>query len=172
MNEGQISSNQSGIKPHMVPNTSPQTYKGIYHSNTINKAPSEVYAFCQNEANLNQVLSNLPEKIENFLNLQFVGGYSLNDGMFKVEWKNKEKSDVSGHLILFISPRTIGEGSVVIANALFGEYRMENDGASDLINIFLKRMKALVETGQLATIKGQPNGKDEDEIIKSGTIQH
>lgn len=51
---------------------SPAIYEGIYHSNTINKSPAEVYAFCQNIIKLQEALVDLPEKTKNFLDLDFV----------------------------------------------------------------------------------------------------
>jgi hypothetical protein len=162
MNNTTFASNE--LKPQVHPKFSPQTYEGIYHSSSINKSPSEVYAFCQNEANINKVLTDLPEKIKNFLDLEFVSANSISADVLQVQWRNKKSAEQQGLLTFTFSPAPAKKGTVVVANAIFGEYSMDDEGPSDLINIFLKRVKSLIETNQIATTKGQPNGKDEEEI--------
>ncbi|MBC7715136.1 MAG: hypothetical protein H7177_17455 [Rhizobacter sp.] len=154
---------QKEIKPHIRTKFSPKSYEGIYHSRSINKAPADVYAFCQNEVIMKRVLQDLPEKTENFMNLEFISADKIGTDMYQIEWKNKKDSKIQGSLFLDISPDA-HKGSVVIANGIFGDYKMSNEEPSDLINLFLKRVKALCETGQIATTTGQPNGKDEKEM--------
>lgn len=160
---------ESESRPHLIQKISPETYEGIYHSRSINKTPAQVYAFCQSDENFKKVLQYLPNKIKNFLDLEFVQANSISKDTYQVEWRNVQSSETQGRLILTVSPDA-HKGSVLIANAIFANYTMENDEPSDLINILLKRIKALSETGELATTRGQPNGNDEKEINK--TLKH
>lgn len=157
------------IKPQIHTKFFPQIYEGIYHSNTINKPPAEVYAFCQKKVKLQEALVDLPEKTKNFLDLEFVSANAVDDG-YQVQWKNNKTADKQGRLVFNLTPSPKGRGTVLIANAIFADYTMDDEEPSDLINIFLKRIKAFSETGQLATTKGQPNGKDEKEINE--TLKH
>lgn len=168
MNYQNITSTET--KPHIHSRVSADSYEGLYHSSSVNKPPADVYSFCQNEANLTKVLSELPEKTKNFLDLEFVNANSISDDSYQVVWRNKKAADIHGTLTLTLSPAPADKGTVLIVNAIYGDYSMIDEEPSDLINIFLKRMKALCETGQLATTKGQPNGKDEEE--KHSTIKH
>lgn len=161
MNNTNLSTNE--IKPHMHSQITPKTYEGLYHSSSINKSPAEVYALCQRESTLKKVLSDLPEEIKNFLNLEFVSAIQVGLDTYEVHWKNKKNVEPHGTLSFIISPAPAGRGTVLIANGIFGNFSMNDEEPSDLINVFLKRVKALCETGQIATITGQPNGKDEDE---------
>ncbi len=170
MNNVDVSTTKS--QPRIYSKISADTYEGIYHSNSVNKSPAEVFSFCKNEENLKKVLVDLPEKIKNFLDLEFVSASptTTSGEMFQVRWQNRKTTDVQGTLTFNLSPSSHGKGTVLIANAIFADYTMDNDEPSDLINIFLKRMKALLETGELATTKGQPNGKDEKEMKE--TLKH
>lgn len=166
MNQTNLTSSETNFRPTVDSQFSTQKYEGIYHSNSINKSPELIYPLLKDEAQLQKIFSDLPEDLKNFLDLEFVGSNSVGDGKYEVKWKNKGSAEIQGTLTLTIERGPVGKGSTIIANAIFGDYSMDSDGPSDLINVFLKRLKALSETGQLATIKGQPNGKDESEMKK------
>lgn len=153
---------QTEVKVSSRPKVSPKAYEGIYHSNSINQPVEEVYMFLQNKSNLTKALSDLPEKIKNFIVPDFSAADALDGERFQVVWKNS--AEPRGTLTFNLSPAPGGRGTIVIANGIFGDYTMDDDEPSDLINLFLKRIKALSETGQIATTTGQPNGKDEDEL--------
>lgn len=157
------------LKSHHHSISSPQNFEGIYHSTSVNKSPEEVYAFCQNESNLRRVLVDLPEKTKNFLDLEFVGASQTDNEAFQVNWRNKSNSEIQGTLTFIVSPSS-HKGAILIGNAVFADYTMNKEAPCDFINLFLRRLKGLAETGEIATIEGQPNGKDEKEIDKS--IKH
>lgn len=144
---------------------SPRFYEGIYHSNIINKPLAEVYAFCQRKTSLQEALLDLPEKTENFLDLEFVNSNANANGKdFQVQWQNNKRAEKQGRLLFNLSPSLKGKGTVLVANAIFNDFDMENAEPNDLINILLKRIKSLCETGEIATTNGQPNGNINQEI--------
>lgn len=144
-----------------TPTTMPDFNKGLYHSNTVNKEPEIVFNFVKDQANLKKILSDLPEGVENFLELEKVNSLTAANGQFKVEYKNNESAKMQGNLKIEIGSGPAGKGATLTAFADFGDYSFKDEGPSDLINIFLKRIKAMVETGMIATTKGQPNGNEE-----------
>lgn len=137
--------------------------EGLYYSATISKNPEDVFAFAKDEGIYKKILSDLPEELENFLNLKISDSQSASLNQYEIKLSNAPKSKIDGDLFLTLSPGPGGKGTVVFANAKFAKYTLQDQGPSDLINVFLKRFKALAETGVLATTKGQPNGKDEVE---------
>ena len=143
------------------PFTTPDFTQGIYHSNTVNKDPLAVYEFAKVEANILQLFSDLPDGIENFFDLKLIDSSATSFTQYTVKYANNEKAKIKGELTLEMEPGPAGKGTVITAFAKFKNYSSKDEGPSDLVNVFLKRIKAMVETGVLATTKGQPSGEDE-----------
>lgn len=141
----------------------PDFTQGLYQSNTINKDPQTVYEFVKEGSNLKKVLSDIPEEINNFLDLKLDS--STSD---RVVYKNSMDAKIQGALSFDIGAGPAGKGTTLSVQAKFGDYSLKDENPSDLINLFLKRVKAMIETGVLATTKGQPNGEDkfEDQELK------
>jgi hypothetical protein len=137
----------------------PDLTRGLYHSNTINKSPDEVYEFAKSWDNLKNLFEDLPEELENFLDLKLSSAESVASDSYRVVFTNNPDAKIQGILTLEIFPGPAAKGAVITALGKFGHYSSKNEGPSDLINIFLKRVKAMIETKVLATTKGQPNGK-------------
>lgn len=131
---------------------------GLYHSNTVNKDINSVREFARKESSVKALMNDLPEDMKNFLDLKLVDAAGP-----AIKYANHKDAKIQGELTLEFSEGPGGKGTVVRATATFAKYTSKDDGPSDLINLFLKRMKAMIETGVLATTKGQPNGKDESD---------
>ena len=141
--------------------TMPDFTHGLYHSNTVNKSPAAVHEFAKDEANIRLILADFPKDFQNFLDLKFVDSKNSSEQLYTLSYANNEKAKIQGTLTLELEQGPAGRGTVVTAFAKFGSYSSKDEGPSDVINVFLKRFKALIETGVLATTKGQPNGEDE-----------
>ncbi|MES2527361.1 MAG: hypothetical protein V4598_09745 [Bdellovibrionota bacterium] len=153
-------SSQSSIKPGI-----PQLDRehGYFASATVTNSLDEIVAFCRDQQNVEKVLKNLPAKIENFLTLKLESSAAESEG-HRIIWKNTGKT--SGKLIFLLQPAPKGRGTVITTEAVFDKIHFREDGPSTLMNIFLKRMKQLMETGEIATVEGQPSGREEISPLK------
>lgn len=136
------------------------TDHGYFNSVTIALPPNLVFNACKDERNIHKTLSDLPKDIENFLDLNFISAEQRAEDYFEIKW-DSENSQAEGSLSFIIRKAPGDQGSIVYAFALFERLHWREEGPSNLMNIFLKRMKALIETGEIATTKGQPSGREE-----------
>lgn len=138
-----------------------QSDHGFFNSATITQSPRYIFEFCQNDENIKKILNDLPLNLENFLDLTLARAIELDSDQYKVEWKNRDEAEISGNLNFVLWPAPQGKGTLLIAEANF-ENTVEDDDndPSDLIKVFLRRLKALAETGVIATTTGQPSGRE------------
>lgn len=134
---------------------------GYYYSSTVNCSPEVAYNFCQGEENVKKVLTNLPDVFENFLDLNLSNKEQLNQNEYKIVWQNRPDSKTQGTLTFLIKKAPADRGTFITAEAQFEKLSFKEDGPSTIINLFLQRMKALLETGEVPTTKGQPSGREE-----------
>lgn len=134
---------------------------GFLHSQSVLLDSQEVFHFLQNDKHLEQVLENLPGDVENFLDLKLVHAKQMADKTYEIKWQNKPDSKFVGHLTFFLSETRGKKSSVITLEANFDKINFHTDSPSLLITFFLKRLKMLMETGEIATTKGQPHGKEE-----------
>lgn len=149
----------------------PDRDRGFYHSQTVFLPIEDVYDFLQKKENVEKVLTNLPHTMNNFLQLEFVGASEAQEGGFEVNWKNSEKATFQGTLTFVLKEAPANRGTYVAAVAVFDKFSWRDEEPSDLMNGFLKRLKMLMETGQIATTKGQPSGREEISATETKTIQ-
>ena len=145
--------------------------RGFYHSQTVFLPIEDVYDFLQKKENVEKVLSHLPEKIHDYLKLEFIGASEAQDGGFVVDWENAEDAKLQGTLSFVLKEAPANRGTYVAAVAIFDKFSWKDEEPSDLMNGFLKRLKMLMETGQIATTKGQPSGREEISSTSTKTIQ-
>lgn len=134
---------------------------GYFNSQTVMLSPDEVFSFCQDSENVKKVLTDLPVDVENFLELNLVSAEQLEANQYKIQWSNKANSKFSGNVIFLLTNAPMDRGTYLTAEASFAKFNFREEGPSNLMNIFLKRFKALMETGEIATTKGQPSGREE-----------
>lgn len=134
---------------------------GYYYSTTIVVSPEELFTFCQDERYLKQVLTDLPGDVENFLDLELSSQEALDPNEYKIVWRNKPESKFEGTFTFLLKQAPANRGTILTGQAKFEKINFQEEGPSTLVNIFLKRLKALKETGEIATIKGQPSGREE-----------
>ncbi|MFA5583485.1 MAG: hypothetical protein WDA09_04650 [Bacteriovoracaceae bacterium] len=139
----------------------PEKDHGYYHSANILKSPQFVYEFLQNPENVKASLQNLPEGIENFLDLELMKANATDADEYEVVWENLEDSIVSGAISFHCQRAPENRGTILLAQASFSNFSTSEDDPSELIRFFIKRLKALMETGVIATTKGQPSGREE-----------
>jgi hypothetical protein len=144
---------------------------GFYNSTTINLTPQEVFSFWQDEENVEKVLMDLPKGIENFLDLSLISAENTDDDEFEIHWENKTEAKIQGTLSFILRKAPADRGTILSAVAIFDKFNWNDEGPSTLMNIFLRRMKALSETGVLATTKGQPSGREELTEKERHTLQ-
>jgi hypothetical protein len=155
-----IDKNPSVIKSH-YPFLQPEKETGFYHSVSLTRSPEEVFAFCQDAQNIKKVLMDLPDEMDNFLNLNLLSATRLSEGRFEIIWNNLSDSTAKGTLTFMLMDAPLKRGTILTASAVFDNLDFKNDGPSSLMSVFMKRMKALCEVGVIATTKGQPSGREE-----------
>lgn len=134
---------------------------GYFNSVTIRLSPAEVFELCQDDGNVQKVLSDLPMDVENFLALDLISAENVGADQYKIIWENKSDTKIAGNLTFLLTEAPVDRGTILSAEADFRNFNFNDDSPSTLMNIFLKRFKALMETGEIATTKGQPSGREE-----------
>jgi hypothetical protein len=134
---------------------------GYYASASVTNAPDEIYQFCQDNRNIEKVLRHLPSPVKNFLQLNLASAEQIHNDEFRIEWKNNSNHATKGFLTFLIKGSPLRGGSIITVEAVFDKIKFKEEGPSTLMNIFLKRMKGLMETGVIATTMGQPCGREE-----------
>jgi len=135
--------------------------RGFFSSTNSPLDPEQVYNFCQNKENVENVLQGLPLNLDNFLELVLDSSKQNENDQYEIRWINKPESKFEGSLTLHIISAPANRGSLVTAIADFEKVNFKTSKPSTLIEIFLRRMKALMETGEIATTKGQTSGRKE-----------
>ncbi len=135
--------------------------EGFYNSSTIKKSPLKIFTFCQEASNLDKILADLPLGLERFFNLELVSAVENGLHDFEIKWQNKPDSAFQASLTFRLEPALLNRGTLVFAEAVFLNLPRKDEEPSTLVGIFLRRMKALLETGEIPTTKGQPSGREE-----------
>jgi hypothetical protein len=133
---------------------------GYYASASVTNPVEDTFDFFQNQDHVRKVLEDLPEGINNFLELQLSTAEAVSPDEYRVVWNNIQKN-ARGNLNFLIKASPIKGGSIITIEAVLEGIKFKDESPSTLMNILLKRMKALLETGVLATTKGQPSGREE-----------
>lgn len=128
---------------------------GYYAAISVTNPRQEVEDFCKSSANVEKVLSDLPGKVTNFLNLELD---SVSAG--RIVYRNRNKI-APGTLSFIVQENQFHPGAVISVDAKLEKIHFREEGPSTLMNLFLKRMKNLIETGEIPTTKGQPSGREE-----------
>lgn len=156
---------------------------------TIGKTPMEIYAFLNRMANFALFMAEVKGsddasgKIANWImkgsdkSIEWKTTITENKENESIKWQSLENSEVVQSAQFWLEEAPKGLGTVV---TLAMDYQVRGGKASELflkllgedpvarIKINLRRLKAYLETGEIPTIEGQPNGKDE----KSGQFKH
>jgi len=134
---------------------------GLYNSTTILMPPERIFEFCRNERNVEKVLENLPHGVDNFLDLSLIRAIQTDSGQYEILFENRTGQKTSGTLMFHLEIAPARRGTYVSAIATFTHLNSKSAKPSELIKIFLRRMKALAETGKIPTTKGQSSGREE-----------
>ena len=138
-----------------------------YHAITINRSPSEVYTFCENQNNFDAFIREMEL------------GYNWNVRLVKdpanrtIAWHSTEHSEIKtlGQVWFSEAPRRLGTVATLVMdysipggklNELVAKFKGEDFDSMILTN--LKQIKCFLETGEIATTKGQTSGREEDLI--------
>lgn len=136
-----------------------------YNTITINKSPSEVYTFCENQNNFDAFIREMEL------------GFNWNVRLIKDEvnhtiaWHSTEHSEIKtlGQVWFNEAPQGLGTVATLVMdysipggklNELVSKFKGED--IDSLILTHLKQAKCFLETGEIATVKGQTSGRDED----------
>lgn len=157
----QLESQYRGESFKAPPIKMPAKETGFYHSASVLKSPQFVFDFLQNQDNILRSLENLPADFENYLNLELIKAEAIDADEYEISWRNSEDATVKGILNFHCQRASENRGTILLAQAIFDNFSTKEDDPSELIRFFLKRLKALMETGVLATTKGQPTGQNE-----------
>lgn len=144
---------------------------GYYNSVSIALDPSEVFAFCQDISNVKKTLTDLPMNVENFLDLSLTSAEQIGEDQFKIVMQNNPNSNAAGDIVFLLTRAPAGRGTYLTAEAIFEKISWHDEGPSTLMRSFLKRLQMLVETGEIATTKGQPSGREELLTDEEKTLQ-
>lgn len=134
---------------------------GFFHSSTFNVEPQVVFDFMRDSSNIERALNDLPDTVENFFELELESAEKNAEGDFEIHWRNAESAKIQGTLNFTLREAPANRGTIIVAVAEFDSFSWKDEEPSTLINFFLRRCKALIETGVIATTKGQPSGREE-----------
>lgn len=143
--------------------------KGFFHSCTVRLDPSKVFSLCLDENNLDKVIQSLPEFVSKRIQIDQIAK-DADEKNLKITWSNQKHSQIHFTANLFLSPAPADRGTYLAAEAFFEVPKskiltdileVEDPEPSMLVGVFLRRLKCLFETGEIATTQGQPNGSDE-----------
>lgn len=128
---------------------------GFYAAISVTNTLTEAKKFFSDPANVEKVLKDLPEGITNFLDLEAesLTGESL-------VYRNRGNL-ADGTLTFHLKEDSYHGGTIITADAKLAKISFGEEGPSTLMNTFMKRMKNLLETGEVPTTKGQPSGREE-----------
>lgn len=161
-----------------------QKSRELHEAITIDKPHEEVFAFWRNFANLPLFMKDIqkievisPEESKWTVRLQsgataqwtavitderpgaMLAWRSLEGSAIETEgavWFSKAPNQLGTEVQLMMTYKVPGGGISEIVNALTGE------DPAIVILTHLKRLKALLETGETPTIEGQPSGRESD----------
>ena len=140
----------------------PEKDKGFFNSSMILLSPDEVFNFCQDSSNVEKVLTDMPVDVNNFLKLKLISAQKNSD-QYEIKWENSPETKFTGTLAFILQKAPANHGTYLLAEAVFDQFDADEEEPSLLMKVFVKRFKALMETGVLATTKGQPSGREEIE---------
>lgn len=133
-----------------APSVSPD--HGYYAAVTVTTEPQEVQRICQDPSSVEKILTDLPMGVSKLFD------FVLEDAsQERVVLRNDRPS---GTLTLNFEADPARGGTIISADARIKGIHWNEEGPSTLMNIFLKRLKCLVETGEIPTTKGQPSGRE------------
>jgi hypothetical protein len=138
--------------------------QGLFHSVTVTNSPEEVFKFCQDSSIIEQTLEHLPLNANNILDLSLVSANQTQGDHYIVKWQNRPEFKFKGTLTLELRKAPYNQGTVITSIAEIHQFKSTDEEPSDFILFFLRRLKCLIETGVIATTKGQPSGRDELDI--------
>lgn len=134
---------------------------GFFNIATIALTPPEVFSACQDSSNITTVLKDLPKGFERFIELNLLNAEETAGDEYAISWETSPDSKVRGTLTFLLKKAPGNRGTIISAEATFDILKTNDADPSVFMNIFLKRMKALVETGEIPTTTGQPSGREE-----------
>lgn len=160
-----------------------QDEEKIHRSITINKSPAEIYTFFRNFGNLPYFMKDLisltviSEKISHWV-VQLEHGPKVEwdaeiiDEKYgeMISWKTVGKTEVEQAGTIWFSKAPINLGTVVRLHLAYSipagkigkiTTKLIGEDPETLILINLRRLKAYLETGEVPTTQGQPNGRDQ-----------
>jgi uncharacterized membrane protein len=158
-----------------------------FYAVTIDRAPMDVFNFFRNFENLPLFMKDLT-LVEVFSDKRSRWRVALKSGA-KVEWDAEIINEIPGRSISWrsledSSVKTLGTVNFATAPAGLGtvvslnmEYSIPGGKLTEFALLFtgetpemlvltnLKRLKALLETGEIPTTEGQPSGRDEESTV-------
>lgn len=151
---------------------------------TIAATPETVFAFFRDFARLPSFMKGLKEvqvvsstrshwivELENGLRAEWDAEITAERPNQMIQWQSVEGSQVETSGSIWFSPAPEDQGTVVGLNL---QYKVPGGKLTELLTkvtledpdsiayLNLKRLKALLETGEIPTIEGQPSGRDAD----------
>jgi hypothetical protein len=143
--------------------------KGFYHSCTVRLPIEEVYEQCQKRDLFLKVLETFPAFFRDNFSLDFVQQVS-HPKNYEITWSTAKTTKYEFRAKLTLSKAPGDRGTVLIGEAFFEIpkskfltelLQVEDPEPSMIVDAFLRRLKAQLETGEIATTEGQPSGREE-----------
>lgn len=131
---------------------------------TIGKTPEEIFAFVRNFKNFSKFWKRNKD-----WNIQIVS-FTTNKVLVCEVIEDKPTKSIFAFLF---EPDVAGKGTVVSLKIVYENaaarvadiaQKLVGEDLHTLANVNLRRLKAYLETGEVPTTEGQPNGKEEIEV--------
>ena len=158
--------------------------KSRYSVTVFRKTPQDVYSFWRDFKNLPSFMKDLEDikvydeksslwkiKLKNGITAEWTAEIVKDVPGEQISWKSTADSEVQTEGTVWFMPSTNGMGTVVGMNMNYqvrgGKLgglvaALSGESPNMLSHINLKRLKALLETGEVPTIEGQSSGREGD----------
>ena len=158
--------------------------KKSHHAITVRKSTQELYTFWRNFENLSKFMKDVESikvispkrshwvvKLKSGASAEWDADITADEPGKMISWSSVEGSEVKTRGTVWFENATGGRGGVV---RLSMDYEVPGGKLTEFITMFmgedpdtlmminLRRLKALLETGVIPTVEGQPSGREEN----------
>jgi len=166
--------------------------KELHQSVTIDCSPNEVFDFWRNFENLPRFMKDIAQvevlsaeeshwmvKLQSGASVEWNAAITDERPGAMIAWRSLEGSEVDTEGAVWFSKAPANLGTEV---QLMMTYRIPGGELTELATLFtdenpacltltnLRRLKALLETGEIPTIEGQPSGREEIQIQRRHAV--
>jgi hypothetical protein len=121
--------------------------QGFCNCTTINLSTIDVFSFFKEENNVERILAHIPIIKDHFHLRNKVSVKELSSDEFEIRWQSKSHTTIQWDLS-FLFKKDLAYGTILSVFAVFENVNLDEREISILMNLFLKKMKRLIERSE------------------------